>query len=130
MKRGCNVVWILVLALAGCGKGKDSAPAPKPDYEAMAAAMDAADEERAARAHLTSSMTDEQILRAIGADPTMLKLKPAPDGYGGPSFRKTAYTNETTDIEISRSLDTGGLLVYKLMPVGQQNRWLVKGKAP
>lgn len=126
MKRGYYLIFIVaLLAVAGCNKPSDPPPAPKPDYEAMAAAQDAADEERAARAHLTVSMTDEQILRAIGVDPATVKLMLAPEGYGGPSFKKAAYTNETVDIEISRSLDTGGLLVY-----GTQGRWLVKGKKP
>jgi hypothetical protein len=91
----------------------------------MATAMDAADEQRAAQAHLTPSMTDEQILRVIGVDPAAVKLKPAPEGYNTASFKKTAYTNETVDIEVDRFLDTGGLLVY-----GTQGRWLVKGKKP
>ena len=91
----------------------------------MAAAQDAADEEHAARDHLTATMTDEQILRAIGVDPTAVKLKPSPEGWTRPSFKHAAYTNESIDIEISRSLDTGNLLVY-----GTQGRWLVKGKKP
>jgi len=107
----------ILLAVAGCNRASDPPSAPKPDYESMAAAQDAADEERAARAHLAASMSDEEILRAIGVDPAAVKLKPAPERYGGTSFKKTAYTNETIDIEISRSLDTGRLLVY-----GRQGR--------
>ena len=126
MKREYILACVAALALAACNKATDLPPAPKPDYEAMAAAEDAAAEERAARAHLTASMTDEQILRAIGVDPATVKLKPALEGYGGPAFRKTAYTNEAIDIEISRSLDTGALLVYQL----DGTRWIAKGKQP
>jgi hypothetical protein len=113
------------LAIGGCNKAADPPAAAKPDYEAMAVALDAADEERATRAHLTASMTDEQILRAIGVEPATLKLKPVPEGWGGPSVIHTAYTSDVVDIEISRSADTGGLLVY-----GTQGTWLVKGKRP
>jgi hypothetical protein len=121
------VYFATLLALAGCNKASEPPPAPKPDYEAIAAAMDAADEERAARAHLTAAMTDEQILVAIGVDPASVQLKPAPEGYGGPSFKKTAYTNLAFDIEIERTLDTGGLFVVRL---DQGTRWIVKGKRP
>jgi hypothetical protein len=126
MKHSYHLICIAVLlGAAGCNKASDPPPSSKPDYEATAAAQDAADEQRAAQAHLTASLTDEQILRAIGVDPAAVKLAPAPKGYGGPSFKKTAYTNETIDLEIGRSLDTGDLLVY-----GTQGRWLVKGKKP
>jgi hypothetical protein len=126
MRRSYSLICFgVLLAVAGCNKPNDASPASKPDYEAMAAAQDAADEQRATQAHLTASMTDEQILRAIDVDPAAVKLKPAPEGYDSPSFKKTAYTNEIIDIEISRSLGAGGLLVY-----GTQGRWLVKGKRP
>jgi hypothetical protein len=89
MRCSYRLLWVVVLlATAGCNKAGDPQAAPKSDYEAMAASQDAADEERAARAHLTASMTDEQILRAIGVEPATVKLKPAPEGYGGPSFKK------------------------------------------
>jgi hypothetical protein len=114
----------VLLAAAGCNKASDP-PAPQPDFEAMAAVLDAEAEARAAGAHLTLSMTDEQILRAIGVDPAAVKLKPPPEGYNTPSYKKVAYTNETVDIEIDRMLNTGQLLVY-----GTQGRWLVKGKQP
>src|SRR2546421_12232047 len=101
MKRRYILVCISVLGLAGCNKAPDPPPVPIPDYEAMAAAQNAADEDRAAHAHLTLTMTDEQVLRAIGVDPAMVKLKPAPEGYGGPNLKKKTYTNESNDIEIS-----------------------------
>jgi hypothetical protein len=126
MRRGyCLIGSAILLAVAGCNRADDAPSTRKPDYEAMAAAQDAADEQRAAQAHLTTSMTDEQILRAIGVDPAAVKLKPPPEGYNSPTFNKTAYTNETIDIEVDRLLSTGDLLVY-----GTQGRWLVKGKKP
>jgi hypothetical protein len=128
MKHHYLLPCIAVLAVAGCHKASDPAPAPKPDYEAMAAAADAQAEELAARAHLTGSMTDEQILRAIGADPSKFKLRTAPVESGGGTIQ-TSYTNETTQIEICRTPTTGALLVYH-MPWNDQQRWMVKGKAP
>lgn len=125
MKHSSYLICIAVLlVVAGCNKASEP-PAPQPDHEAMAAILDAEAEARAAGAHLTTSMTDEQILRAIGVDPAVVKLKPPPEGYNTPSYKKVAYTNETVDIEIDRMLETGQLLVY-----GTQGRWLVKGKQP
>lgn len=131
MKRQYNLVCALALAVAGCNKADDPPPAPQPDAESPAAAAAAADaqaEELAARAHLTASMTDEQVLRAIGADPASFKPRHAPVESAGGAIQ-TSYTNETTDIEISRTPGTGALHVYHL-PWNPQTRWLVKGKAP
>ena len=126
-----TVLCIVVLSMAGCGKSSAPPPAPQSqsNHVVTAAEYDAESEERAARAHLTLSMTDEQILRAIGVNPAEVKLCPAPQGYGGSGdFVKTAYTNETTDVEISRT--SKSLLVYQAMPADRQNRWLVKPKEP
>jgi hypothetical protein len=113
--------------MAGCHKAENppASPPAKADNVLTGYESDAAAEECAARDHLTASMTDEQVLRAIGVDPASVKLKPAPPGYGGDDHVKTAYTNETADIEMSRVPSTGYLLVYSM---DQGKRWLVKGK--
>jgi hypothetical protein len=79
------------------------------------------------RAQLTALMTDEQILRAIGVDPAVVKLKPPPEGYNTSTFIKTAYTNETMDIEIDRMPSRREILVVRM---DQGIRWIVKDKKP
>jgi hypothetical protein len=128
MKPRYYLLYIAVLAVAGCKKADEPPPpAAKSDPVLTGYESDAAAETCAARDHLTASMTDEQVLRAIGIDPALVKLKPAPPGYGGDGSIKTAYTNETMDIEMSRVPRTGYLLVYSM---DQGKRWIVKGNAP
>jgi hypothetical protein len=129
MKRRCLLLCIALLAITGCNKTDDPPSASQQEINpaAQMAAEEAAAEERAARIHLTASMTDLEILRAIGIDPALVKLAPAPEGYGGADFIKTAYTNATIDIEISRVPSAGRLLVNQM---DHGTRWIVKGKSP
>src|SRR5689334_5337571 len=111
MKHHYVLACMAVLAVAGCHKESTPQSAPQPDYEAQAAEADAEAEERATRAHLTLSLSDEQILRAIGADPASLKPRAAPVESAGGTIQ-VSYANETTQIEICRTPSTGALFVY------------------
>jgi hypothetical protein len=66
-------------------------------------------------------MSDEQILRAIGHDPATLTSRRS-DGVDGFSM---TYTNDTTDVLITRSLVTG-ISVLRLRPKEQQQHWMME----
>jgi hypothetical protein len=129
MKHHCQLLCLAALITAGCDKASAPPPAAQlpPDYEAIAAADEAASVERATRAHLSATMTDEQILRAIGVDPASVKLRPGPEIFGDGHSTQTSYTNEMADIEISREPGTPYLFVSQM---DQGIHWLVKNKKP
>jgi hypothetical protein len=128
-KQTWQIAAAMALLVSGCNKTSAPPPAvqPPPDYEAIAAADEAAALERAARAHLSASMTDEQILRAIGVDPASVKLRPGPEILGDGHSTQASYTNETADIEISREPGTPYLFISQM---DQGIHWLVKNKKP
>ncbi|MEO7672826.1 MAG: hypothetical protein ABIU09_01960 [Pyrinomonadaceae bacterium] len=107
---------LLVLVVAGCEKQSTSPSAgviDSPEIEAARA--------RAVQDGLTPSMSDVQILRALGHDPDVLTSHRT-DGKDGYS---TAYTNDTTDITITRSLVTG-ISVLRLLLKDQQQHWMLE----
>jgi hypothetical protein len=116
MTRHIRLISLLILLAAGCGKQPVSPPltgvADSPEIVAARA--------RAVQDRLTSSMSDEQILRAIGHDPATLASRRA-DGVDGYSM---TYTNVTTHIIITRSLVTG-ISVLRLRPKDQQQHWML-----
>jgi hypothetical protein len=68
-------------------------------------------------------MSDEQILRAIGHDPATLTSH-RNDGVDGHSI---SYTNDTSDIIITRSLFSG-ISVLRLRPKDRQQLWMLGEK--
>jgi len=70
--------------------------------------------------NVASTMTDEQILRAIGYDPDTLTSR-RDDGKDGYS---TIYSNETTLVFVTRSL-VSGVRVLRLRPEGRKQEWLL-----
>jgi len=70
--------------------------------------------------NLASTMTDEQILRAIGYDPNTLTAhrEDGKDGYS------TIYSNGTTLVFVTRSL-VSGVIVLRMRPEGQKQEWLL-----
>jgi hypothetical protein len=119
------IICLAVVTLAGCNKAGDTQSAQILDSEAQAAADEAAAVARAAQAHLSTSMSDDEILRAIGADPAKLKLTRTDVGNG----YIASYTNETTNIELTRSA-SAGISVSRMKPTDQQGKWFVKPKSP
>ena len=79
MIRFCHIVCLLAFCV-GCQREPANAPAISPDF----AAFLAEGRSNAIADHLTNGMSDEQILRAIGHDPTTLKSSRT-DGIDGHS---------------------------------------------
>src|SRR6184192_2571726 len=114
LTRRAHLIALLALSLSGCSRQA----APPPSFQAPD--LNAAARARAVRDGLTSSMSDVQILRALGQDPARLTARVAngPDGYS------TSYTNATTRILITRS--SYGIFVLRDGPVQQD--WLLEKK--
>jgi len=70
--------------------------------------------------NLVASMTDEQILRAIGNNPDKL-VSSRNDGKDGYS---TTYSNETTLVFVTRSI-VSGVNVLRVRPEEQKQDWLL-----
>ncbi|HXI82459.1 MAG TPA: hypothetical protein VNL17_00040 [Verrucomicrobiae bacterium] len=69
---------------------------------------------------LAASMTDKQILRAIGYDPDTLTSS-RNDGKDGYSM---VYSNETTLVFVTRSV-VSGVIVLRMRPEEQKQEWLL-----
>jgi hypothetical protein len=115
MMRHLHLVVLLAVCAAGCGKQE---PVSAPDWPEFTAAR-----ARAAHDGLTPSMSDEQILRAIGHDPSALRVH-RDDGVDGHSM---TYTNDKTYIIVSRSL-VSGISVLRLHPKDQKQLWMMDKK--
>src|SRR5207247_8205605 len=119
MTRYFHLTIVLALSLVGCEKHSASPSSSQMAYSNQLAAAWA----RAVQDGLTPSMSDEQILRAIGHDPALLTSHRSngKDGYS------MVYSNETTLIFITRSL-VSGISVLRLKPEDQKQYWMLEKK--
>jgi hypothetical protein len=113
-----RTIRLYVLCLLAFCAGCEREPATTPTLDPRLAALLAEGRSNAIADHLTNGMSNEQILRAIGADPATL-LSNRANGIDGYSV---TYINAGTNIIITRSLSTG-LSVLWLLPKDQQKHW-------
>jgi len=107
-----------VLLLAACQRQPTPATNNQPAMDPQLAAMLQEGRAAAARDHLTGSMTDAEILQSIGYDPATFASNRTygVDGYS------VGYTNQTTDIIITRSVSTG-ISILRLSPKDEKEHW-------
>ncbi len=107
MTRRFHYIVFLALALAGCDR--ESAPR-----------ADSTPSHVASPTNLVASMSDGQILRAIGHEPATLTSHRT-DGKDGYSV---VYSNETTLVNVTRSL-VSGVSVLRLRPEEKKQQWML-----
>ena len=118
MARLSNILGFLLLC-AGCEKQ----PVPPHVVSPELAIHLAEGRTNAIRDHLSSTMSDEEFLRAIGYDPTTLTSH-RDNGVDGHSM---TYTNNTTYVVVTRSFSTG-ISILRLRPKDQQRHWTLDNK--
>jgi hypothetical protein len=108
----CHLPLIIVLASTMAASGN---PADQPD---------ATPSDHRPQINLTPSMSDEQILRAMGLDPKALQARrdQGKDGY------TMAYTSARDHLLITRS-KVSGVIVMRLKPEKEKGEWTL-GKVP
>ena len=109
MTRYFYLIVVLAATISGCEK-----PSNRPaSSEALASSSVSRTE-----ADLSPSMSDEQILRAIGLDPVALKShrEQGKDGY------TMVYENGASEVMITRSR-VSGVTVIRLRPAEQMREW-------
>ena len=107
MTRRFHYIVFLALALAGCDRQSAPQGASTPSHVASPT-------------NPVASMSDEQILGAIGYEPATLTSHRT-DGKDGHSM---GYSNETTLILVTRSL-VSGVSVLRLRPEEQKQEWML-----
>jgi hypothetical protein len=114
MMRYLHLSAFLALYLTGCGTQSGTEPAQLPGASNPPTTSPVS----VTQSNLAPSMSDGQILRAIGLDPAALRShrENGPDGYS------IVYTNATTVVFITRSL-VSGVCVIRLMPLAQKQEW-------
>ncbi len=112
MMRHFFCIVFLALTLMGCDKRFAAQPSKQGDS--------AHPLEMGSVTNLAATMTDEQILRAMGYDPDTLTSHRdnGKDGYS------TIYSNETILVFVTRSL-VSGVTVLRMRPEGQKQEWLL-----
>jgi hypothetical protein len=114
------------LTVMGCNR-QSAAPPSKPEVSAQLPDVSPAKPEASAQSveissgtNLTASMTDVQILRALGCDPDTLTSY----REHGKDGRIVTYSNDTVLVSVTRSV-VSGVSVVRQRPEGQKQEWLL-----
>jgi hypothetical protein len=103
-------IFLLVAIITSCGKSDNRQPTSTEAVIPSAV--------NPTQSNLVASMSDEQILRALGLDPATL-VSHRENGKDG---HTTDYTNDHNHVFITRSIVTG-TFVMRLEPKELQQEW-------
>jgi hypothetical protein len=119
-------IVFLILTVTGCNR-QSATPPSKPEVSAQSPEVSPAKPEVSAQSletssgtNLAASMTDVQILRALGCDPDTLTSY----REHGKDGRIMTYSNETVLVSVTRSV-VSGVSVVRMRPEGQKQEWLL-----